>query len=494
MMNYHTQRYSDFSIKRKPFPPVVRENFTPNLHRPSGIENIQMKSACACGGGCPRCRASSLSTQSKLTVSQPGDRHEREADQVADQLMRSQSSSIATPLPGRAHQPSSITSSSLALGSGQPLSQSERSFFEPRLGTNLGHIRVHNDGASAHLARSINARAFTTGSNITFAAGQYAPHSQTGKRLLAHELVHTIQQADSGASPSHLQRTIGDGHDLQSPRFRLDNQLEKCFDRERFLKIGDRGEGVRKVQQALLDDGYPLPMVEMGVFGLETKTTIEIFQTQKGLKGRDVDGIIGPITMGLLDAHFSGPSPALPVPPTPMPTTPVKGHRFTYSSSNGRSVRVDIRSSCGSPMFGFKPEHFQLVEKETRAALHAIFDTACISKDRRKWIQKGLVSSGLDIRCLRAPWFCAQSTGFPDTAEMTLSSYAFPPGAHRDSLAKCQPLRSAILHEIIHLAFAVFGEALPTSCQKSCFPETPRAYDPTLCRTPVGSGAGFEPL
>ena len=79
-------------------------------------------------------------------------------------------------------------------GGGQPLSGSERSFFEPRFGADFSIARVHNDTRAANAARSINARAFTIGPNIVFARGQYDPQTIDGKRLIAHELVHVIQQ------------------------------------------------------------------------------------------------------------------------------------------------------------------------------------------------------------------------------------------------------------------------------------------------------------
>lgn len=69
-----------------------------------------------------------------------------------------------------------------------------RSFFEPRFGVDFSKIRIHNDSQAAHLASSINAKAFTFGQNIAFGKGHYHPESSQGRRLLAHELVHVVQQ------------------------------------------------------------------------------------------------------------------------------------------------------------------------------------------------------------------------------------------------------------------------------------------------------------
>lgn len=77
----------------------------------------------------------------------------------------------------------------------QPLPDTIRRFMEPRFGTDFSQVRIHTDASSAHVARAVNARAFTVGRDIVFGHGQYAPDSNEGKRLLAHELTHTLQQA-----------------------------------------------------------------------------------------------------------------------------------------------------------------------------------------------------------------------------------------------------------------------------------------------------------
>ncbi|MFC1603744.1 DUF4157 domain-containing protein [Planctomycetota bacterium] len=87
-------------------------------------------------------------------------------------------------------------------GSGQPLTDSTRSYFEPRFGRDFGRVRLHTDSRSAETAQEINARAFTTGRDVAFGRGQYSPETTTGKKLLAHELTHTIQQ---GASSKTIQ-------------------------------------------------------------------------------------------------------------------------------------------------------------------------------------------------------------------------------------------------------------------------------------------------
>jgi hypothetical protein len=82
-------------------------------------------------------------------------------------------------------------------GGGRPLSRAQRGFFEPRFGYDFGRVRVHTDNRAIMLARSVNARAFLHGSDICFNQREYCPATTSGKRLLAHELVHVVQQGRS---------------------------------------------------------------------------------------------------------------------------------------------------------------------------------------------------------------------------------------------------------------------------------------------------------
>ncbi len=252
---------------------------------------------------------------------------------------------------------SSVESSINSLsGAGRPLPDTERAFFEPRFGHDFSNVRLHTDAKADESARAVNARAYTVGENVVFGAGQFMPTAHTGQRLLAHELVHVIQQSNSQTAMQHsslaiskpddaserkadqiadvvmgssataslqtgseksggsvmLQRTIGDGHDLQSPRFAGDPVLEACFDNERTLRVGSRGEAVEKIQQALIDAGFPLPRSGVdGSFGTETQTALQSFQRENGLVA---DGVVGSNTIGSLDARF-----VLEPPPNPQP-------------------------------------------------------------------------------------------------------------------------------------------------------------------------------
>lgn len=207
------------------------------------------ENTCACGGGCPHCQAKT----DRLTVSQPHDRAEIEADQIADKVMhmpgpgnlhpktngfgaaglqnhpdtdsinrkcnaceeeedvsgtiqRKEGFTTVAPTPPPGDTTPSIRN--VIRSGGHKLDHTTRRFFEPRFGFDLSHVRVHADSAAGQSARAINARAYTLGSAIVFANGEYRPEDDGGRRLLAHELTHVIQQ---GTGQIHeLQRQRAD--------------------------------------------------------------------------------------------------------------------------------------------------------------------------------------------------------------------------------------------------------------------------------------------
>jgi len=84
-------------------------------------------------------------------------------------------------------------------GGGQSMPDSARSFFEPRFGQDFGNVSIHTGAQADSLNRQLEARAFTTGSDIFFRSGEYNPESSGGRELLAHELTHVVQQGGSQA-------------------------------------------------------------------------------------------------------------------------------------------------------------------------------------------------------------------------------------------------------------------------------------------------------
>ena len=77
---------------------------------------------------------------------------------------------------------------------GQPLDPATQAFFESRFGSDLGGVRIHTDSRAADSARAVQALSYTVGQHVAFARGQYQPGTDSGRRLLAHELAHTLQQ------------------------------------------------------------------------------------------------------------------------------------------------------------------------------------------------------------------------------------------------------------------------------------------------------------
>ena len=99
---------------------------------------------------------------------------------------------------------------------GQPLDPATRAYMEPRFGHDFSKVRVHTDAKAAESVRAVNARAYTVGKDVVFGEGQYAPRTDAGRHLIAHELAHTIQQQGSlhlqrqraAASPSDLETML----------------------------------------------------------------------------------------------------------------------------------------------------------------------------------------------------------------------------------------------------------------------------------------------
>ncbi len=214
--------------------------------------------------------SSSLTIQPKLAVNAPGDEYEQEADAVADKIMQmpetaSQDSNHAAgntllhkpanggevkekekneeeeqPEPAaqkmiqrkyatggdddnddddeRSRNKSSAKAIPLITpkvhqvlqSPGQPLDTETRSFMESRFGFNFSTVQIHNNAMAHQSARSINALAYTHQNNIVFGEGQYRPQTPDGKRLLAHELAHVVQQRERMQSNIIQRKAVAD--------------------------------------------------------------------------------------------------------------------------------------------------------------------------------------------------------------------------------------------------------------------------------------------
>ncbi|HEY0184349.1 MAG TPA: DUF4157 domain-containing protein [Rhodopila sp.] len=196
--------------------------------------------------------------QAKLKIGPVDDPLEHEADRVADQVMdmpaQGMALTAAPPQVSRkcdaceaeeaenlqrkevrtgAHRPSDSAMSSAVAptfadstfaglpGTGAPLEPGTRGFFESCFGRSFGDVRVHVDQAADAAARSIDALAFTIGRDVVFSAGAYSPGTQSGRRLIAHELTHVVQQRGSGPwvqrAPACPPRPSGEAAQSRTP-------------------------------------------------------------------------------------------------------------------------------------------------------------------------------------------------------------------------------------------------------------------------------------
>lgn len=178
--------------------------------------------------------------QAKRRAGGPNDPAEHEADRVAEQVMRmpapglgvpevpcAQCTGAAAPCPACAAKRGHVVQRRVGdgghpnrasvphdfvagLGLGRPLDARDRAFFEPRLRADLGDVRVHTGDAADRSAESIDANAYTIDRHVVFRAGRYDPSSTGGRRLLAHELAHVIQQRTPHTATPRIQRDGGE--------------------------------------------------------------------------------------------------------------------------------------------------------------------------------------------------------------------------------------------------------------------------------------------
>ena len=172
-------------------------------------ELVLQRKCATCGApiqsGCESCSAKKKQIQTKLRIGEAGDALEVEADRAADQVLAGESAPAAS-VKQRLAAPSASLEAPAVVGdvlgsSGQPLDAATREFFEPRFSYDLSHVRVHTDAAAAASARAVGALAYTVASHIVFDSAQFSPGTPHGRRLLAHELAHTIQQNTGRAAP-----------------------------------------------------------------------------------------------------------------------------------------------------------------------------------------------------------------------------------------------------------------------------------------------------
>ena len=248
----------------------------------------------------------------------------------------------------------------LAGASGTSLPDGTRQQFEGSLGTDLSGVRLHTGPASATAADQLGARAFTTGQDVHFGAGQYQPDDPYGMHLLAHEVAHTVQQGPGGAPQAKLE--------VSQPGDPLEHEADRAADamvigaptavsagsvaaarmihrseaaapvtagnptgapapeapaaapanvaNKPMLRMGARGPDVEELQRALGAAGHACTVD--GQFGPGTRAAVVAFQAAHGL---GADGVVGPKTWGALGGG-GAPAAAPPATGTPAPGTP----------------------------------------------------------------------------------------------------------------------------------------------------------------------------
>jgi Domain of unknown function (DUF4157)/LysM domain len=183
--------------------PIINPKAAPPVSR-----ILQRK--CTCGGTpgptgeCESCKNKRMSLQRKLTIGSSNDSLELEADRTANQVMAAPSHSRTSNAPLQVQRFSGQTTEGLGAapasvdrvlsGSGRPLEPALQQDMGQRFGYDFSRVRIHTGSDAEQSAREVNANAYTVGPNVVFGAGRFVPGSLEGRRLIAHELVHVVQQ------------------------------------------------------------------------------------------------------------------------------------------------------------------------------------------------------------------------------------------------------------------------------------------------------------
>jgi hypothetical protein len=199
---------------------------------------LLLQRKCACGGTpgqsgeCEECRKKRaagqqrgyLGIQTKLAIGASNDPLEQEADRVAEQVLAAPAhppfSAAARHIQRHSGQPvgqsgaAPVSVDRVLASSGRPLDPTLEQEMGQRFGYDFSRVRVHSGAEAEESAREVNANAYTVGHNIVFGSGQFAPETQGGRRLLAHELAHVVQQSGADGipfGPSNGKRGLSSG-------------------------------------------------------------------------------------------------------------------------------------------------------------------------------------------------------------------------------------------------------------------------------------------
>jgi hypothetical protein len=219
--------------------------------------------------------------QAKLTIGESDHPLEREADRIAEQVLAAPVHSVASSAPvhiqrftrqasGQADMVAPASVDRVLASPGSPLEPALQQDMEQRFGYDFSQVRVHTDAAAERSAQDVNANAYTVGHNIVFGAGRFSPGTHEGRRLLAHELTHVVQQtgfnrthmSQSNENPSWLPISTSHGR-IQLQRFLSSEPAGGCG--VCYGIPANAGKAAHTLIQTEFEILYPLGLVELGV-------------------------------------------------------------------------------------------------------------------------------------------------------------------------------------------------------------------------------------
>lgn len=223
-MRTHAKEQNQPQPKASPHPARLTQLTSVNqaAHHEAGQEFSTPTHAAHDFSRIPLYSAAPVRLQLKLAQNVPGDIYEQEAEQVSERVTGASAAQAQhNTLNGESARPRSehanhrhlqtkrastnnmgVLSSTPIVNEvlstpGQPLDPSTRAFMEPRFGHDFSQVRIHTDERAGESAQAVNALAYTVGRHIVFRGGNYSPETVAGKKLLAHELTHVVQQTSS---------------------------------------------------------------------------------------------------------------------------------------------------------------------------------------------------------------------------------------------------------------------------------------------------------
>lgn len=232
---------------------------------------LLLQRKCACGsptpsltGECAQCTRKKR-LQTKLTVGASNDPLEKEADRVADEVLAAPAhypvSDLRPPIQGLTEHstagsdPAPVSVDPVLASWGEPLEVELRQDMEQRFGHDFSRVRVHSGAAAEQSAQDVNAIAYTAGNHIVFNRGKFAPSSSEGKRLLAHELTHVVQQ--EGASVHKIARAP----DPNAVKSNFTPQQQARLEQAR---VNQKADGTRIVGVLITPDGTEYEFISGG--------------------------------------------------------------------------------------------------------------------------------------------------------------------------------------------------------------------------------------